>query len=474
MSRSAFGIIGAPVLFIGIFTLLETMMAPALPLIQQEYAVPPGGIAWIFTGGLISSAISTPVFGRLADMYNKRTLLFTLMAITGTGALISGLAPNALVLIIGQTVQGVWLGVLPLTVGLFRDTLAPERSATGNGLIIGAAALSSTLGLILAGPLTSLFSYRWLFFLALACTLLTALWAWYSVPATPRAASGRVDWIGGLLLGAGLALLMLGLTVSSGLGWTDSATLTLFAFAALMLGLWAIVELRSDDPLVDLRLLAGRSPAGATAMGFVFGFASFGLVVALPTMLSLPADTGYGLGADTLWIGIYMFPLGVTGTLVAPLVAPMTRLLGRRTVLLLGSVLLSAGTAMLAFWHSSPWQIVAGVAVSGLGVSIGLTAGLNVVAADVPADRAAGVSGVVFVAKSIGGSFGAQLGGMVLAAGTVSGVPSESSFVNTYLLSAVLGLLAVAAVFVIPATVRGSQSGNPDLAPTTKPAVPQG
>ncbi|OUC87834.1 MFS transporter [Streptosporangium minutum] len=474
MTRSRIGIIGAPVLFIGVFQLLEMMLSPALPLIQRELAASPGEIAWIFTGGLISSAISTPIVGRLADIYDKRTLLLTLMAIASAGALIAGLAPNVTVLIVGMAVEGVWLGILPLTVGLFRDALDSEQGATGNGLVIGVAALASALGLILAGPLTSALGYRWLFFLALAGALVAALWAWRAVPSTPRAASGHVDWTGGLLLGGGLALLMLGLTTSSSWGWTAPATLALFAAAVLTLGLCVVVELRTPDPLVDLRLLAGRSPAGVTLMGFVFGFASFGLMVALPMMLSLPAETGYGLGADTLWIGLYMFPLGIAGTLVAPLVGPMTRLLGRRAVLVLGSVLVSAGTAVLAFWHSSPWQIVAGVTVMGLGGSISLTAGLNVVAADVPADRAAGVSGVVFVAKSIGGTFGAQLGGMVLATGTVAGVPTESSFVSTYLLSAVLGLLAVGAALMIPATVRNAQSGHPISAPATKPAAHQG
>ncbi|MGV9308739.1 MFS transporter [Nonomuraea sp. NPDC003727] len=471
MRRSGFGVIGAPVLFIGVLQLLEIMLSPALPLIQQDLSAPPGALAWIFTGSLISSAISTPIVGRLADMYDKRLLLLVVMAISSAGVLIAGLAPNVTVLIVGMAVEGVWLGVLPLTVGLFRDTLEPERGATGNGLVIGVSALAGTLGLILAGPITAALGYRSLFFLTLAGALVAGLWAWRVVPATSRAASGRVDWAGGLLLAGGLAVLMLGLTAASSWGWTAPATLALFAAAALTLGLWAVVELRTRDPLVDLRLLAGRSPAGVTAMGFVFGFASFGLVVALPMMLSLPVETGYGLGADTLWIGIYMVPLGVAGTLIAPLVGPMTRLLGRRTVLVLGSALVSAGTAVLAFWHSSPWQIVAGVTITGLGLSIGLTAGLNAVAADVPADRAAGVSGVVFFVKSIGGTFGAMLGGMVLAAGTVAGVPTESSFVETFLLSAVLALLAVGAALVIPAVGRQAEGGGEASAPTTKPAV---
>ncbi|MDP9864945.1 MULTISPECIES: MFS transporter [Streptosporangium] len=473
MSRSGFGVIGAPVLFIGVLQTMEMMLSPALPLVQRDLAASPGALAWIFTGSLISSAISTPIVGRLADMYDKRRVLLALMAISGAGVLLAALAPNITVLIAGMAVEGVWLGVLPLTVGLFRDTLTPERAATGNGLMVGVAALASALGLILAGPISSALGYRALFLLAVAGVAAAALLAWFTVPATPRAAGGRVDWAGGLLLGGGVALLMLGLTAVSTWGWTAPATLALFAAAALTLGPWAVVELRVADPLVDLRLLAGRTPAGVTAMGVLLGFASFGLVVALPMMLAAPADTGYGLGADTLWIGIYMFPMGVAGTVIAPLVGPMTRLLGRRTVLVLGSALVCAGTGGLALWHSSPWQVMAAVTVMGLGASIGLTAGLNAVASDVPGERAAGVSGVVFVAKSVGGTFGAQLGAMVLASGAVAGVPTEQSFVDTYLLSAALGLLAVGAAFVIPAAVRDTKGGRPASAPATEPAVPQ-
>ncbi|MEV7004879.1 MFS transporter [Streptosporangium sp. NPDC051022] len=449
MSRSTFGIIGAPVMFIGFFQLLEMMISPALPLIQRELAASPGQLAWIFTAWLISSAVSTPVVGRLADLYDKRTVLLCVMAVTTFGTLVSGLAPNLLVLIVGHALQGVWLGMLPLTVGLFRATLAPERIATGNGLVIGVAALAGGLGLLLAGPLTTLLGFRWMFLLTLIGAAAAGIWAWFTVPSTPRAADGRIDWTGGLLLGGGLTLLMLGLTTSSGSGWTAPSTLALLGSSALLLVVWLIVELRVSDPLVDLRLLAGRPAAGATTMGFVFGFASFGLVVALPLMLTAPAETGYGMGATVTQISLYMFPLGVAGTLVAPLVGPLTRLLGRRATLALGSALISGGTAMLAFLHDSPWQIVAGVTVVGLGSTIGLTAVLNVVATDMPAERAAGVSGVIFIAKSIGGSFGAQVGGMLLAAGTAGGMPSEQNFVNTYLLSATIGLLAIAAALTI-------------------------
>ncbi|MFI6481731.1 MFS transporter [Nonomuraea sp. NPDC050663] len=452
MPRPGYGIIGAPVLFIGVLQAMEMTISPALPLIQQDLSATPGALAWIFTGSLITSAISTPIVGRLADLYDKRRLLLALMAISGAGILLSALAPTITLLIVGMAVEGVWLGVLPLTVGLFRDTLEPGRAATGNGLVIGVASLAGALGLILAGPVSDVLGYRGLFLLGLAGTAAAAIWAWRAVPSTPptpRTASGRVDWPGGLLLGGGLAMLMLGLSTAPAWGWTSPATLALLAAAVLTLGLWARVELRSPDPLVDLRLLSGRTPAGVTAMAFVFGFASFGLVVALPTMLAAPVETGYGLGADTLWIGIYLFPMGVAGTLAAPLVGPLTRLLGRRAVLVSGAALFCAGTAVLGLWHGSAWPIVAGLTVVGVGGSLLLTAGLNAVAADVPR-HAAGVSGVVFVAKSVGGTFGAQLGAMVLAAGGATG----QAFGHAYLLSAAIGLLAVAAAFVIPSATR--------------------
>ncbi|MFI6600778.1 MFS transporter [Nonomuraea sp. NPDC050536] len=89
MRRSGFGVIGAPVMFIGVFQLMETMLSPAIPLIQRDLAASPGELAWIFTSSLISSAIATPIVGRLADMYDKRTLLLTLMAISSAGVLIS-------------------------------------------------------------------------------------------------------------------------------------------------------------------------------------------------------------------------------------------------------------------------------------------------------------------------------------------------------------------------------------------------
>ncbi|MER6579118.1 MFS transporter, partial [Nonomuraea sp. NPDC001023] len=94
MSRSGFGVIGAPVLYIGVLQTMEMTLSPALPLVQQDLGASPGALAWIFTGSLISSAIATPIVGRLADMYDKRRVLLALMAISGAGVLLAALAPN--------------------------------------------------------------------------------------------------------------------------------------------------------------------------------------------------------------------------------------------------------------------------------------------------------------------------------------------------------------------------------------------
>lgn len=455
MPRSSFGIIGAPMLFIGVYQLLDMMISPALPLIQREFAASPAEVAWVYIGSLLCAAISTPIAGSLADRYDKRLMLAGLAAIACTGVLIAGLAPNVAVLSIGQTLQGVGLGILPVTVGLFRDTLPPERVATGNGLVVGVGAFASALGLIISGPITTLLGFRWIFFLALIGLVAAGIWAWIAVPSTPGAAGGRIDWMGGALLAIGLGLLMFGFTVLSGSGL--AAAWPLLGGSAVLLVAWAVVELRVADPLVDLRLLAGRSASAVTAIGFMYGFAAYGLFMALPLMLAAPVESGYGMGADASQIGLYLVPLGLAGTAIAPFVGKLTRVFGRRTVLVTGSVLISGGAAMPAFLHSSPWQVVVAVTLIGLGTSIGLTAALNVIAADVPAERAAGVSGVLYVAKTVGGSFGAQLGGLALALGAVDGQPQESGFVAAYLLTAAVGLLAALAAFAVRAKAPAAE-----------------
>jgi MFS family permease len=447
--RSPFSVIGPLVLFISAYQLLETMLSPAFPLIRSQLHASPADATWIFTGFLLSAAVFTPLVGRLADLYDKRRVLFGVVAVVCTGALISALASSIWVLVLGQVLQGVGIGILPLAVAIFRATLPLDRATAGNGLLMGVVALASVVGLLVAGPITSALSYHWLYWLTLIVLLSAAAWAWFTIPSAPGVPGGRVDWLGAALLASGLALLLYTVTEAPGWGWANARTLALFAVSALILACWVSVALRRPNPIVDLGVLAGRSVTGVCLIALVVGFGSFGISTALPLMLSLPKALGYGMGASISQIGLYLLPIGVAGTIAAPLVRPVSDRIGRRPVMVLGTVLIVLGSASLAVMHTTVWEILLATTANGVGSAVALTAALNIVATDAPKDRTASVTGVIFVAKSIGGTFGAQVSGVIITAGTVAGLPSEHAFVNTYTLSAAICFAAVVAALLV-------------------------
>lgn len=125
------------------------------------------------------------------------------------------------------------------------------------------------------------------------------------------------------MLAFGLALLLIGISRSSKAGWGSPLVLSLLVAGVAVLGVFAAVELRTDEPLVNLRLLGMRAVLLTCAVAFVVGFGTFAVFVLVPMLVELPPTTGYGLGGSALSTGLYLVPLGVVGTAVAPLMRPV-------------------------------------------------------------------------------------------------------------------------------------------------------
>ncbi|MCW2717574.1 MFS transporter [Pseudonocardia sp.] len=435
------------------YSTLETMLSPALPLIQEAVGASTPAIAWVFTGLLLAGAVSTPLVGRLADVWDKRPVLLGVLAIVGIGTLLAALASNVALLTTGQVLQGVGLSLVPLAVGIIRDTQPAERVASSNGLIVGTAASSTAVGLVIAGPILQVLPYTWLYWIPLVVIVAALVVAWAVVPSCPPTKQGRVDWPGAALLGAGLALVLIGISRSSRAGWGSLLVLGLLTAGVVVLAVFVVVELRTRDPLVDLRLLGQRAVLLTCAVSFVVGFGTFAVFVLVPILVESPASTGYGLDGSALDTGLYLIPLGILGTAVAPLTGRLERAIGARGVMLVGTgAMVLASLALLAA-PGRPWMILVSTALAGVTVGFGLTQAMNNVVATVPEERTASVSGLTFVTKSIGGTLGAQLGAVLLAqsADPVTELPAWSGFQAAFLLSAAVSVAAVLLSLALPA-----------------------
>ncbi|WP_220508210.1 MFS transporter [Amycolatopsis dendrobii] len=327
------------------YSTLETMLSPALPAIQHAVGASAPEIAWVFTGLLLAGAVSTPLVGRLADVRDKRTVLLGVLAVVGLGTLLAAIATNVALLTAGQVLQGVGLSLVALSVGIIRDTQPARRVAAGNGLIVGTAASSTAVGLVIAGPILEVLPCTWLYWIPFAVLVAAFAVAWAVVPPCPPARRGRIDFTGAILLAFGLALLLIGISRSSKAGWGSPLVLSLLVAGVAVLGVFAAVELRTDEPLVNLRLLGMRAVLLTCAVAFVVGFGTFAVFVLVPMLVELPPTTGYGLGGSALSTGLYLVPLGVVGTAVAPLAGRFERVIGTRGVMFVGTVAMVAAAS---------------------------------------------------------------------------------------------------------------------------------
>jgi MFS family permease len=442
-----------------VYTMLETMLTPALPLIQEGLGTTTAAVAWVLTGVLLSGTVCTPLVGRLADLHDKRPILLVVMLVVCAGTLLSAVSGTIFWLAVGQILQGAGLALVPLALGILRDTQSARVVTKASGLLVGASALSVTLGLILTGIIVSTLRYNWLFWIPFALLVAVTVVAWFVVPSCPpdKDKKGTVDWLGAGVLAAALLALLLGVSFVPSWGWASPAFAALEVVAVILLVAFVIIERRSSQPLVDLRL-GGRPVVAACVMTFVVGFVTTASFVVIPTIVSAPAVVGYGLGAAASVTGIILIPGGLVGAIAATLVSRLERLVGARAVMVAAGLVLVVSAALLLFASSNFVILLISSTLLGVGIGLGMTQSMNLVVASVPPERIASVSGLTYVLRSVGGTIGGQIAGSILTLDLVVGThfSTWSAISATFWIGLGVALVVTVLSLALPARVAVS------------------
>lgn len=440
-----------------VYGLLEAMIVPALPLIQGGIGATQAEAGWIISAMALVGAVATPVVSRLADIRDRRRVFLGVLAVVFVGIATAGLAPSVLVFAIGQGLQGAGVGLVPLAVGIVRDTEPPERLRRTNGLFVGGLAVANAAGVLLAGPLLSALPYQWLYWMALIVLVPLLAFAVAVMPSYPPSVRGRVDSAGAALLGLGVVALLLAITFAASTGWASAPVLGLGAAAIVALAGFVLVERRVADPLVDLRL-GGSAVLIVQVTAFAAGVSSAVLMIAVPRIAAAPAATGYGLGSTAVATGLIMFPLGVLGAISAPLTGRLERLVGSRMVMVLSGALLLAAGLIMVTGRSSAFILAVGAGLVGVAIGTGLTQGVNIIALTLPADRVASVTGLAYVLRAVGNAVGAQLAATVMALDLLPGtqLPTWNAITWVFLGAGAVGALVAAVSFRLPARLTAA------------------
>ncbi|MFJ5263328.1 MFS transporter [Streptomyces sp. NPDC088387] len=428
----------------GTVTALQgTLLVPVLPNLPRELGTSPATVSWLVTATLLAGAVATPVASRLADMYGKRQILLSCLAISIAGSLLGALSHGVAEAVAARAMQGVGVVLIPVGIAVMRDELPPARVPSGIALLGATLAMGGGLGLPLAGLVAQGPGWRALFWITGGAAAVVFCLVLAAVPRSDLRSGGTFDHRGAILLSAALVALLLALTKGGTWGWTSAATAGCAAAGAVLLAVWLPVELRAPRPLVDVRL-AGR-PAlllvnGAAALA---GFGMFTDPLVTTQLLQAAPSTGYGHGLDATATGLLLAPGSLAFGLAAPLAAHLVRRYGPEVAFCSGA--LCMGVSYAARTLPGPglgWILTASLAVSA-GASLAFGALPSLVLALSPASEAASASGLNALMRSLGTSTASAV---VAAAAGGAPAPSYGVLNGVFLGAALACLLAAAAL----------------------------
>lgn len=381
----------------------QTITSTALPTITRELSGQ-GQASWVFSCYLIASTVAIPVYGRLADLRGSRSVIGVAIALFAVGSALCGVSQSMNQMLAARVVQGAGAGgLLTLTMVVTAELFAPQLRGRYLGLLGSAYGLATVIGPLAGGLLVQHLSWRWAFLINIPIAVPALLIFLHLYRGTPRVRIGSIDYVGAVLLIAGLSSALLLTKRGFEALRSISALLALIAATAAFMAAFVVWERRQASPLLPMALFASRQVLAANVLSAISGIALFAGVVFLPLFLQI------GQGLTPLVAAVHMLPLMLSIT-VASIAGGklLARGTSMRAIALLSTLASAAGyvalpSALQAMGHPSMWACMV-VIGTGIGLLFPL---ITVIAQRSVAPQLIGTSTAATVMfRSVGGALG--------------------------------------------------------------------
>jgi MFS family permease len=444
----------------------ETMLLPAIPEIIQDFNIPYGTAAWIFSAYLIVAAVMTPVAGRLSDLYGKKKVLLTLLAIYIAGLTAGGFADNISFLLATRIIQGVGLAAVPAAFSLLRDTFPPARLAIAIGVFGSAYSAGSVVGLLAGASIIQSFGWHATFLAIVPFSVLVTLMISrfvkenrqnQSITKAPKNTSDKrgrgaipIDVKGVLALSATITSFLIALTlIQIGISSENLPQIaTAFAASAISLAVFVVLERKIEPPFVDLRLLRHMILLPSYILLISTGIAMFMIYPTIVQLVRSPVPLGFGGDAvDAANVQLSFMVMFLVFASITPFIINK---IGSVRPAIIGAIISLVGGIGLLTFHSTEFAVSANLAVIASGLSLTMTATWNMVVSSSPKEFTGISVGVGALLLFIGMAIGPALAGVYMESKeTVEGVqglfPSPASYDTVFLTAGLLS--AVSLVF---------------------------
>jgi EmrB/QacA subfamily drug resistance transporter len=429
-----------------------TVVATAMPTIVSQL----GGLerySWVFSAYMVASTTTIPLYGKLSDLYGRRSVFLIAMGLFLAGSVLSGQSRSMDQLIGFRSLQGLGAGgLLPLSFIIIGDLFSFEKRARMQGLFSGVWGVASIVGPLLGGFLVDNLSWRWVFYVNLAPGFLAVallIAGWREPERSEKAPPPSIDYPGACLLTAGVVVLLLGLF--------HTGTLTSWALLALSLMLFLAlvgVERRAADPVLPLALFRNRLFAVGTIQGLLVGWAMFGSTSFVPLFVQL------GMGTSATVAGSTLTPQ-MLGWVCASIVGSRLLLhLSYRGVIIAGMIFLTIGSLLMALVtvNTPLWVIMLNLALMGAGMGLSVPAFMIAVQNGVDRKNLGTATATLQFSRVIGGALGVSVMGLILSLQLAAGLKAAGHAGASFSLQDLM-LAPHSAGAVVDATLRKALTG---------------
>lgn len=429
-----------------------TIVATAMPTVVDQF----GGLSrysWVFSAYMLTSTVTTPVWGRIADVHGRRRPYLVAIGLFLLGSMLCGAATSMTQLIAFRAVQGVGAGgMLPLGMVIMGDMFSLEERARAQALFAGVWGVSSIAGPLVGAVLTESASWRWIFFLNLPFGAVAAFLVARFLVDRMVDDRGDVDYVGAGVLMSAVTALMLALN-QTGVPDASLSPLVvrlLYVAAAALGGLFVVLERRTAHPTLPVSLLANRMVATTTASGMLLGIAIFGALAFVPLYVQA------ALGRTAREAGAVLTPLLLGWVSMSIVTGRMLPRVGFRPFILAGLTCVSGGFIGLATVRTdSPmWVLHVYLGLMGIGMGMTMLSLLLAVQSSVSREQLGVATSLGQFTRSIGGAVGVAVMGAVVAASLPSGGPTPEALAlglhRAFMVGAVVSVVALGSALLVP------------------------
>jgi EmrB/QacA subfamily drug resistance transporter len=399
----------------GLFMIMldNTVVFVALSAIQSDLHISTSELEWVVNGYALTFAVLMLTGGKLADLFGRRRIFIVGLAIFTASSLACGLATGATMLIGARVIQGVGSAMMnPATLSIITATFPPKQRGTAIGIWVGVSAMALAIGPLVGGILTEQINWSWIFFINVPVGILGIIVARLVInESRDESEEQRLDLPGLLSSGAGLFALTYALIEGNNYGWTSGRILGSFAVAVAALALFVVLEHRQRVPMLDLSLFRNSTFAGANTVMLLVALAMFGMFFFNSLYLQRV------LHFSAIETGASFLPMTVLIVLIAPVAGRFSDRIGSRWLMGVGLVCLSASLMSFSLLgvDSSFWDVLPGLLLGGVGMSLAMTPTTAAAMGSVPVDKAGVGSAVLNSMRQVGGSLGIALMGAIVA-----------------------------------------------------------